>query len=135
MSRIVLDACVAIAAAQPQEPSHAAARLRLARVLGDVDEIVVPSLFQVEVASGLTRAGWDAARVSAWVEQILDNAKIVTIGPRCATRIQRVATLTRLRAGDAHYVWLAARENVSLVTSDNEMLTRASLVSCLAERP
>jgi predicted nucleic acid-binding protein len=43
MSRLVLDASVAVAAAKPTEVTHAAARRRLTRVLSGHDEIVVPA--------------------------------------------------------------------------------------------
>jgi len=130
----VLDACVAIAAAQVREPTHAEARELVARLLSGQDRVVVPALFQVEVASGLARAGWEPARVAAWVDALLQHARVVTVGPRAAAKIQRVAMSTRLRAGDAAYVWLACREGVTLITSDDEVLVRAASV-CACSRP
>ena len=46
---------------------------------------------------------------------------IVTIGPVHARRIRDMAIASRLRAADAAYVWLAARELAPLCTLDAEM--------------
>jgi predicted nucleic acid-binding protein len=122
MRRFVLDASVAVAAA------------RVDRVVAGTDEIVVPALFRVEVASALTRAGVGAAIVIPYVQQLMSRATLVTMGPKRAASVQAVAMKTRLRVADAAYVWLAGRENVSLLTSDTEVLTRAAPI-CIAERP
>lgn len=133
--RLTLDACVAVAAVQTQEPTHAAAKLRVARVVAGDDEMVVPALFQVEVASALTRAGWDAAGVATYVDTLISCAShVVTIGPRSARAIQRIAMKTRLRAADAAYVWVASREHAPLVTLDQEVLTRGG-TQCEVEAP
>jgi predicted nucleic acid-binding protein len=55
--RLVLDASVAVAAARPNEPSHAASRARIERVLAGSDEIVVPAIFPIEVGASLARVG------------------------------------------------------------------------------
>lgn len=132
--RYVLDASVAVAAARPREPSYAAACARVTRVLAGLDEIVVPALFRIEVASTLSRTGFDPTRVRAHVEHLLGSATVVVLGPVRAKRIQRVAMFTKLRAADAAYVWLAGREGVPLVTSDGEVLVRGASV-CELERP
>jgi predicted nucleic acid-binding protein len=44
------------------------------------------------------------------------------------------AVVSRLRAADAVYMWLAAHEGVPLVTSDDEILQRGA-ASCRVERP
>ena len=133
--RYVLDACVAIASVKATEPLFAMASARLERVLTGADQIIVPVLFSVEVTAGLIRAAAaDADRVAAFVARLLDLAEVITIGPVRAKQIAVVAVRTRLRAADAAYVWLAAREGVPLVTADNEVHTRAPPV-CVVERP
>lgn len=57
MSTFVLDASVAVAAVRRAEPSHAAARARLALVLAGTDHAIVPATFDAEVTSALVRAG------------------------------------------------------------------------------
>lgn len=132
--RFVLDASVAVAAARPQEPSYRAAFARVTRVLAGLDAIVVPSLFQIEVASALSRTGFDARWVNAHIEHLLASATVVVLGPVRAKKIQRVAMSTKLRAADATYVWLAGREAIPLVTLDAEVVRRGASV-CSVEAP
>ena len=88
--------------------------------------MLVPSIFRVEVASALTRAGVDAALTRRYLENLLSMAEVVTLGPVRTRQVQEIAMRTRLRAADAIYVWLAARENLTLVTLDQEMLARSA---------
>jgi hypothetical protein len=60
---------------------------------------------------------------------------IVALGRRSARAVRHVVGLTRLRAVDALYVWLAAREGLPLVTFDREILRRASLAGATAVGP
>ena len=53
--RLVLDASVAVAAARVREPSHRAAQARVARILRGEDELIVPTIFSVEVVAALAR--------------------------------------------------------------------------------
>jgi predicted nucleic acid-binding protein len=133
--RLILDASVAVAAAHPSEPTHAAALARVMRVLRGLDELVAPVIFPIEVAAALSRTGTPAAIVEQFVAPLVaEPTRLITIGPRTAGRIQRVAVRLRLRAADAAYVWLATREGVPLVTSDREMLQRG-VAACQVERP
>lgn len=132
--KYVLDACIAIASMRPREPTHLASAARLDRVLTGRDGIVVPALFSVEVSAGLTRGGLPPALVTAFVAALLANAEIITLGPRAARGIARIAMQARLRAGDAAYVWVAGRSELSLVTDDREVLMRASRF-CDVEAP
>jgi predicted nucleic acid-binding protein len=132
--RICLDASVAVAAHRVHEPSHAVARARVERVLAGTDPIIVPAIFSVEVASALTRGGFEAKVVTAYVEALLGFADVVTVGPKRAPRIMDVAIRTKLRAADATYAWVANKARVPLVTLDAEVLERAAVV-CNAEPP
>jgi predicted nucleic acid-binding protein len=125
--KIVLDASVAVAAARPNEPSHAPARLRIVRVLSGADEAVVPAIFAIEVGSALARAGEAPAAVRAYVDAlVLIASGMATIGPRTAKRILDVAIASRLRSADAAYVWLAMKHSVPLCTLDQEVMTRGA---------
>ena len=124
---IVLDASVAVAAARPNEPSHVASRARVSRVLQRKDEIVVPALFPIEVGSALSRVGEAPNAVRAYVNALVATANgVFTIGPKAATRIRDLAIASKLRAADASYVWLAAREGVPLCTLDLEVSKRGA---------
>lgn len=131
----VLDASVAVAALRATEPGHAAALRRCARLFEGRDDIVVPVLFDVEVTSALVRRGIPPERILAFFAEHLPSRRLVTLGPRAARTTATVAATTRLRAADAVYVWVAARENLPLVTSDEEVLARAPLAGARAVAP
>lgn len=132
--RYVLDASVAVAAARPREPSYAASIRRVSRIFAGLDEIIVPAIFPIEVASALSRTGFDGRWVDAHVDHLVAAATVVVIGPVRAKRIQRVAMATKLRAADATYAWLAGKEGIPLVTLDVEVQRRAPSV-CRVEPP
>jgi predicted nucleic acid-binding protein len=80
-------------------------------VLRGADEIVVPTLFSVEVGATLARAGEPLPSVRAFVDALLSTAAaVVPLGPRTAARARETAMRWQLRAADAVYVWLAARD-------------------------
>jgi predicted nucleic acid-binding protein len=130
----VLDASVAVAAVRASEPSHPAARLRLAALLAGNDEVVVPAIFDAEVTSALVRRDASPAAVRRFIERDLGSREVVTIGPRAARAIAALAARTRLRAADAAYVWVAATRSLPLVTLDLEIGRRAGAL-CHVELP
>jgi predicted nucleic acid-binding protein len=133
--RYVLDASVAVAALRTVEPFHADALRRCLLVFDGTDEIVVPAIFDVEVMSALVRRGVPGERVASFLGRHLARRSLVTVGPRAARRAQRVVERTGLRAADALYVWVAAREGIPLVTADREVLSRAARIGVLAVVP
>ena len=133
--RYVLDASVAVAALRQGEPLHAESLRQCMPFFAGRDEIVVPVIFDIEVFAALVRRGADPATVSLFIDQHFISRKLVTIGPRGVRAVRTVIGLTRLRAGDALYVWLAAREGLPLVTADRELLERAPLAGVTAMRP
>ena len=132
--KYVLDASVAVAALRSQEPRHASALRRCLPLFAGRDGIVVPAIFDIEVVSALVRRGAAPASVDRFFEKHFASRKLVTIGPRAALAARRIASSTRLRAADALYVWLAAREGLSLITADVEVLQRGASV-CQIEVP
>lgn len=133
--RYVLDASVAVAAVRSGEPAHADALRRCLPLFAGRDEIVVPAIFDIEVVSALVRRGAAPSRVALFFERHFASRTLVTIGPRTARAVRNVVGLTRLRAADALYVWLAARDGLPLVTVDREVLLRASLAGANATPP
>jgi predicted nucleic acid-binding protein len=126
--RYVLDASVAVAALRNTEPFHAEALRRCMPLFAGRDEIVVPAIFDVEVASALLRRGTAAATVRSFFARHFTQRTLVTIGPRAIRAVGDIVEKTRLRAADAFYVWVAAREELVLVTADREISSRAPLV-------
>ncbi len=134
MTTYVLDASVAVAAVRPSEPSHAAARNRLAALLTGADDVVVPAIFDFEVTSALVRGQASPASARRYLERDLAARKLITIGPRAARAISAVAAKTRLRAADAAYVWVAVSRGLPLVTLDLEIGRKAGGL-CAIESP
>jgi predicted nucleic acid-binding protein len=130
----VLDASVAVAAVRPGEPSHQAARARLAAILTGADAIVVPAIFDVEVTSALVRGRAAGSAAQAYLSRDLGARQLVTIGPRAARAISGIVARTRLRAADAIYVWVASSRGLPLVTLDREIAQRVGTL-CEVEGP
>ncbi len=133
--KYVLDASVAVAALRTTEPGHAAALRRCMPLFAGKDEVIVPAIFDVEVVAALVRRGAAPDNVAAFLERHFASRTLVTIGPRAARAARAVVGVTRLRAADALYVWLAAREALPLVTADTEILQRAALAGAQAVPP
>lgn len=133
--KYVLDASVAVAALRSGEPSHAAALRRCMPLFTGHDEIVVPAIFDIEVTAALTRRGLAPARVADFLAQHLAQRTSVTIGPRAVRGVRRILDKTCLRAADALYVWVAAREELPLITLDQEVLARSEFAGVTATPP
>jgi predicted nucleic acid-binding protein len=133
--KYVLDASVAVAALRRNEPGHADALRRCMPLFSGQDEAVVPAIFDIEVVAALVRRGAAVNRVTLFFGKHFASRTLVTIGPRTARAVQVVVGLTRLRAADALYVWLAAREGLPLITNDAEVLQRAALAGAQAVQP
>jgi predicted nucleic acid-binding protein len=99
------------------------------------DQIVVPAIFDIEVTSALVRRGIQPDRVAAFFERHLTSRRLVNVGPRAVRAARGIVNATRLRAADALYVWVAAREGVPLVTADREVIQRAALAGATATGP
>lgn len=134
MSSYVLDASVAVAAVRPGEPSHRAARARLASLLAGADAIVVPVIFDIEVTSTLVRGGAPISAARDFLERDLAARQLITIGPRAARAISGVAARARLRAADATYAWVASSRGLPLVTLDRELAQKVGTL-CQVEEP
>jgi predicted nucleic acid-binding protein len=131
--RYVLDASVAVASLRPHEPWHRRALLRLTGLLACDDRAIVPALFEIEVGSALARASVAPSEIGPLVEEIVAHCDVVTLGPKRAALIRRVAVRAKLRAADAVYVWLAASRGVPLATFDQEVRERAGSLCELLE--
>ncbi len=133
--KYVLDASVAVAALRPREPHHAAALNRCLPFFAGRDEIVVPAIFDVEVHSALARRQVPGTAIAGFFAKHLASRRLVTIGPRAVRAARGVVTAARLRAADALYVWVAAKEQLPLVTLDDEVLKRAAAAGVSASAP
>ena len=135
MTVSVLDASVAVSALRANDANHARATAYLAPLLQGVDAIVVPTIFDVEIVASLVRAGYAPVDARRAADLFVSRARLVTLGPRAARGASSTASRTRLRTGDAIYVWVAEREGLPLVTFDAEILSRAHMAGVTAVRP
>ena len=135
MSVSVLDASVAVSALRANDANHTRAAAHLAPLLQGIDAIVVPAIFDVEVVATLVRAGYAPADAWRAADLFVSRARLVTLGPRAARAASNTASRTRLRTGDALYVWVAEREGLPLVTFDAEILARARMAGVTAIAP
>ncbi len=128
--RVVLDASVAVTAYLKDQPAHGEARRRVTRILGGHDELFVPPIFAIEVASALARKGASAVAAKRYLESLLAAARgnIPTLGPSRALKVAALAEATRLRAADTLYVWLAKERRATLLTLDAEVVDRGGKV-------
>lgn len=123
--KLVLDASVAIASMRASDPSHAAARARVERAIQNVDELVLPPIFPVELGGALARLGVPEAEIRRLIDALVRSPhEVVTMGAKRAAAAQVLAMKARLRGADAVYVWLAAARAVTLCTLDHEMTQR-----------
>lgn len=133
--RYVLDASVAVAALRNNEPFHAEALHRCMPLFAGKDQIIVPAIFDLEVASALVRRGTAPTSVTRFFQRHFAQRTLVTVGPRVIRVVRSIIDKTGLRAADALYVWLAVREGLELVTADRDVLSRAPLAGASAILP
>jgi predicted nucleic acid-binding protein len=125
--RLVLDASVVIAATRSREPSFGAARARIDRALRGDDELVVPSLFGIEVADALARVGEPEPKIRDLIDRLTAPPHdVVTLGASRARRVVDIVISCKLRGADATYVWLASSRRLPLCTLDPDMASRAA---------
>jgi predicted nucleic acid-binding protein len=135
MTAYVLDASVAISALRSGDTNHARAASYLAPLLQGIDSITVPATFDVEVVATLVRCGYPPADARRAADLFVGQARSVTLGPHAARAASSTASRTRLRTGDAIYVWVAERVGLPLVTLDAEILGRAHLAGVVTIAP
>ena len=133
--KVVLDASDVVAALRRDEPARETALQRCIALERSGTRLVVPATFDVEIASAVTRRGGDPKAALTFVERNLPARRLVPIGRRALVAVLAVIEVTKLRAADALYVGVAAREGLPLVTLDRKILDRAALAGVAATPP
>ncbi len=121
----VLDACVLVAALVPTEAHHAAARRLLAQ--SPDRAFLVPPHFTVEVLAALARRG-ASPELLAGARALCESNRILTL-PLDEALVEaavEMATIAKIRAGDALYAALAVMESAPLFTLDTDLAARLS---------
>jgi predicted nucleic acid-binding protein len=121
-----IDASVWTNSFDQQEIGHAISRQVLTTLGTRGTPIVVPSLVLVEVAAAISRSRKNPAGAQAFAEQLsrLPNVTLVPLDAGLAHKALVVAAQYGLRGADAVYAAVAAEAGCTLITLDNEQLTR-----------
>ena len=128
--RYTIDASVFVNAFSQDERGHPES-VRLLRSIEDAgDPLIVPTLLLAEIASAISRTtnDNDVALIYARKTARLPHATLVPLSSAFAQRTATIAANHRLRASDAAYVAVADRYATTLISRDQEQLTRGSRI-------
>lgn len=125
---VVIDASVWLGWLLPLDAHHASSRLWLMPYLAGGGRVAVPTIFLAEIGGVVARRTGDTTlarrAVSAFTR--LPGAELVPETRRIGILAAALAIDLRLRGADAVYIAVAAHLNASLVTWDQEQLTRGA---------
>lgn len=127
---IVLDASVWISSIQANDANYDVSRRWRIEWQDHGNVIVVPVHFLAEVTSAVSRRTDSEAAGLAALRTILEDS-LVTRAPLTNTLAEvaaQAAARCRIRAGDALYVALAQELAVPLITWDQQLLDRATVL-------
>ncbi|HEV7671184.1 MAG TPA: PIN domain-containing protein [Thermoanaerobaculia bacterium] len=121
-----VDASVWVNAFDQQEPGHLVSRQFLEVLRSQSLSIVVPNLVLAEVAGaiGRTRRTPVEAQMFALALSRLPHVKVRVLDEACVLHALTLAAQQGLRGADAVYAAVAQDTGSTLVTLDNEHLTR-----------
>ncbi|MEX0267665.1 type II toxin-antitoxin system VapC family toxin [Leptolyngbyaceae cyanobacterium UHCC 1019] len=125
-----IDASVWVNSFDQREPGHNISRELLTLMATQALPIVLPTLVLAEVAGaiGRTRGNPTQAQTFAIALSNLPTVTLVSLDHALAQQTLRLAADYGLRGADAVYAAVAAQTNCTLITLDNEQLTRLTAV-------
>jgi len=131
---VTIDASVLVAAGSPDDVANDESRrfLRMALEAGLV--IHQPTLTLVEVAASIVRRSGDAVLAREAGLRLLQMPRLVmhALDLEAAAESAAIAGRAALRGADAIYAATALRSGTTLVTLDQELLTRtAGIIDCV----
>jgi predicted nucleic acid-binding protein len=123
-----VDASVWVNAFDQREPGHLVSRQFLEVLRSRMLPVIVPNLVLVEVAGAISRTRRTPAEAQAFVTALsrLPHVAVRVLDEACAFRALTLAAQHGLRGADAVYAAVAREAGSTLVTLDNEHLTRLS---------
>lgn len=129
-----IDASVWVNGFDEREPNHASSRQLLHVLAVQGVPVVVPHLLLVEVAGAISRTRQNPTQAQSFATALshLPNVTYVALDERLARLALTLAAQHGLRGADAVYAAVALESGSTLVSLDNEHLTR--LVSVLTVR-
>jgi predicted nucleic acid-binding protein len=123
--KYVLDASVALCQVIPRPHSLKALQLR-DEFLRNVHDLIAPSTFTAEVASGLTKSERQkiipTGQAEILLSKILNAPPVILPYDPLLRRATRISSQTRSGLLDCLYVALAEREGCVMVTVDDKLL-------------
>lgn len=121
-----VDASVWVNSFDQREPGHEISRRILERLRDQAVSVVMPYLVLAEVAGAVSRTRNNPTQALAFVTAIgkLPNVTLVPLDARVAQQATQFAAQHGLRGADAVYAAVAVQANCTLISLDNEHLTR-----------
>lgn len=125
-----VDASVWVNAFDRREPGHEISRRFLEAVHAQALPVVIPNLLCVEVAGAISRTRNEPARAQEFATAVarLPNVTLLPLVEELAQQAQVLAAENGLRGADAVYAAVALHADCTLVSLDQEHLTRLTAV-------
>ena len=121
-----IDASVWVNSFDQREPGHVSSRQLLEVLRAHALPITVPNLALAEVAGAISRTRNDPIRAQAFASSLeqLPNVTILPLDAELGQRALELAAHHGLRGADAVYAAVAHQVGSTLISRDNEHLTR-----------
>ena len=128
MSLYTVDASVFISAFIPQELHHSTSQACLSRLRMEADGLACPTLLLVEVAAALARNTGDNSRSQHFALSLasLPGMRLFALSEGLVELAVQAAVESRLRGADAVYAAVVIQQKATLITWDQQMLTRTA---------
>ncbi len=124
---LTIDANIFVSARMRTEINHSVSSGFLDRIVAAATEIYCPTLVLPETAAAVIRSTGRPALAERSLSQIRDfpYMTLVEVTAGCAEWAADIAVACRLRGADAVYAAVAQEYGTTLITWDQELLTRA----------
>lgn len=121
-----IDSSVWVNSFDQREPGHATSHQLLDLVAKRAVPIIVPTLVLVEVAAAISRTRNDPEQAQIFATALgnLPNLTLLPLDDLLARAALALAAQHGLRGADAVYAAVAAQSGTTLISLDNEHLTR-----------
>jgi predicted nucleic acid-binding protein len=121
-----IDASVWVNSFDQREPGHVSSRQLLEVIRAQALPIIVPNLALAEVAGAISRTRNDPIRAQAFSASLeqLPNVTVMPLNAELGQRALELAAQHGLRGADAVYAAVAHQVGSTLISRDNEHLTR-----------
>lgn len=121
-----IDASVWVNGFDQREPGYQISRQMLELLSRQSIPIIVPNLVLVEVAGAISRTRNDPAQAQMFATALnnLPNVTVMPLDDVLAHQTLALAAQHGLRGADAVYAGVAMQAGCTLITLDNEQLTR-----------